>query len=228
MSMCGGALSRTSLLASASPVPGTGTLRLRVNDYAALEQDGGSVRLETGLSKPVIINRAGPGVFHALSSNCQHNGCTVNPFDRALGVMRCPCHGSQYNIDGTLNQGPAARGLDVLTCTADAAGHLMITLPGITHAASVTRLLPAAGGQRRLGLAFFPAIFTSYQVLQHTTPAAPGMPVPFATTASGSADRMIYRNTVFDPDDPQPQVEVFVDAAGETAFFSIALLPYEV
>lgn len=40
----------------------------------------------------------------ALSSKCTHAGCTVAWED---GVLACPCHGSKFNPDGTVANGPA-------------------------------------------------------------------------------------------------------------------------
>jgi len=64
-----------------------------------------------------------------LSSRCPHLGCRV---DRVQdGELVCPCHGSRFALDGALRQGPAAEGLQRLSCapTPDGA-RLTIRLPG--------------------------------------------------------------------------------------------------
>jgi glycine/D-amino acid oxidase-like deaminating enzyme/nitrite reductase/ring-hydroxylating ferredoxin subunit len=50
------------------------------------------------------------GQAHAISAVCTHLGCTVewNPAD---GTWDCPCHGSRFQPDGKVIQGPAARDL---------------------------------------------------------------------------------------------------------------------
>ncbi len=40
-----------------------------------------------------------------LSSVCTHNGCTVQ-WVADQSIFGCPCHGGQYNIDGTVKAGP--------------------------------------------------------------------------------------------------------------------------
>jgi cytochrome b6-f complex iron-sulfur subunit len=42
---------------------------------------------------------------------CTHLGCLYNWNDQE-GIFRCPCHGSQFQADGTYIQGPAPRSLD--------------------------------------------------------------------------------------------------------------------
>jgi Rieske Fe-S protein len=54
--------------------------------------------------------RAQRGNLHAVSAICTHMGCTVL-YDEKLGHIRCPCHGSQYGLDGHNIKGPAMRPL---------------------------------------------------------------------------------------------------------------------
>ena len=42
---------------------------------------------------------------------CTHLGC-IFKWDAAAKIFACPCHGSQFNYDGTYHAGPAPRGLD--------------------------------------------------------------------------------------------------------------------
>jgi Rieske Fe-S protein len=45
----------------------------------------------------------------AYSAICTHAGCEVKAFDAAKGIMRCPCHGSEFDPanNGVVAQGPA-------------------------------------------------------------------------------------------------------------------------
>jgi Rieske Fe-S protein len=45
----------------------------------------------------------------------------VNP--PANGVITCPCHGSQYNLDGTVRRGPAQFSLTRYLTSYDDATH---------------------------------------------------------------------------------------------------------
>ncbi len=51
--------------------------------------------------------------FVLFSPICPHLGCHYN-YDSANNKFACPCHGSQFNYDGSHIAGPAARGLDPL------------------------------------------------------------------------------------------------------------------
>lgn len=42
---------------------------------------------------------------------CTHLGCLYN-WDNQENIFKCPCHGSQFQSDGTFIQGPAPRNLD--------------------------------------------------------------------------------------------------------------------
>ena len=41
---------------------------------------------------------------------CTHQGCVLRA-DTALGSWDCPCHGSRFEADGTVIQGPATSAL---------------------------------------------------------------------------------------------------------------------
>jgi glycine/D-amino acid oxidase-like deaminating enzyme/nitrite reductase/ring-hydroxylating ferredoxin subunit len=51
------------------------------------------------------------GVLHAVSPTCTHLGCEVrfNPAERSWD---CPCHGSRFDIDGEVLEGPAVDRLE--------------------------------------------------------------------------------------------------------------------
>jgi Rieske Fe-S protein len=53
----------------------------------------------------ILVVRTAHDTFTALSTQCTHEGCPVNP--PANGIITCPCHGSQYALDGTVRRGPA-------------------------------------------------------------------------------------------------------------------------
>ncbi|NEQ42434.1 MAG: Rieske (2Fe-2S) protein [Leptolyngbya sp. SIOISBB] len=46
----------------------------------------------------------------AVDSLCTHQGCTV---DWDGGAFACPCHGSNFNVDGSIASGPASSPLPV-------------------------------------------------------------------------------------------------------------------
>jgi glycine/D-amino acid oxidase-like deaminating enzyme/nitrite reductase/ring-hydroxylating ferredoxin subunit len=80
-------------------------------DVDSLEEirpsQGARVRLG---SQQAAAYRDQAGTLHVRSAVCTHAGCAVhwNAFE---GCWDCPCHGSQFSIDGQVLSGPAARPL---------------------------------------------------------------------------------------------------------------------
>lgn len=54
------------------------------------------------------------GQIYAISTVCTHLGCIVKP---SAAGFACPCHGSEFEADGTVRKGPAPRPLDWLQVT---------------------------------------------------------------------------------------------------------------
>ncbi len=58
----------------------------------------------------VVITQPTAGDFKGFSATCTHAGCTVNKV--ADGTIQCPCHGSKFNLDGSVANGPATKPLE--------------------------------------------------------------------------------------------------------------------
>ena len=88
-------------------MPAAGAPHQAVVDVSALAVDGDwLVAPSTGPDgAPVLIVRQAPSRYLALSMQCTHMGCPVNT--PVQGVMTCPCHGSQFGLDGDVRHGPA-------------------------------------------------------------------------------------------------------------------------
>src|SRR5688500_13013071 len=74
----------------------------------ALATVGGAALVQAG-SDSFLVTQTGQGSFSAFTAICTHEQCTVTGFQS--GVFVCPCHGSQYNTSGQVQQGPATRAL---------------------------------------------------------------------------------------------------------------------
>jgi Rieske Fe-S protein len=63
----------------------------------------------------VVVTQPSAGQFKGFSAKCTHAGCTVNKV--ADGTIDCPCHGSKFNLDGTVANGPATKPLEAQAVT---------------------------------------------------------------------------------------------------------------
>jgi Rieske Fe-S protein len=54
----------------------------------------------------IVVTQPSAGVFKGLSAICTHAGCTVS--EVAGPTIKCPCHGSRFNLDGSVARGPAS------------------------------------------------------------------------------------------------------------------------
>lgn len=57
---------------------------------------------------PLVLRRLDGQNLTALSTVCTHKGCEVRILPDAF---ECPCHGSSYHLDGTVEEGPATQPL---------------------------------------------------------------------------------------------------------------------
>jgi glycine/D-amino acid oxidase-like deaminating enzyme/nitrite reductase/ring-hydroxylating ferredoxin subunit len=63
-----------------------------------------------GSDGPVAVSRDESGKLHAVSAVCTHQGCHVT-WNGAERTWECPCHGSRFDVDGTVIDTPAVDGL---------------------------------------------------------------------------------------------------------------------
>ena len=59
----------------------------------------------------IVVTQPVAGQFKGFSATCTHKGCTVDKI--ADGTIDCPCHGSKFNLDGSVAKGPAQKPLEV-------------------------------------------------------------------------------------------------------------------
>jgi Rieske Fe-S protein len=73
---------------------------------------------------PALLIHTQAGI-QALSLVCPHLGCTVEP---QADDFRCPCHGSRFDADGGLVNGPASQPLPPLHVEVREDGHVWVML----------------------------------------------------------------------------------------------------
>jgi cytochrome b6-f complex iron-sulfur subunit len=81
---------------------GGNTVDLNDSAYAALKTVGGFA-----YKGDIIIIRSTDTVYIALSKVCTHSQCTVI-YNSSSKDIPCPCHGSKFNTEGAVLNGPAA------------------------------------------------------------------------------------------------------------------------
>lgn len=94
--------------------PGVGASATHVQGDAVLgltsEVPPGGAKVYPG--QHVVVTQPVAGTYTGLSAVCSHQGCIVGTPD---GAIVCPCHGSRYRLDGSVESGPAPRPLDTVT-----------------------------------------------------------------------------------------------------------------
>jgi nitrite reductase/ring-hydroxylating ferredoxin subunit len=199
-----------------------GMLRLRLTDFPPLLEGLGSVRVSvnpmggsypSGDFYPVIISRGSGNTFYALSSACTHRGCVVAPFDGS--IILCPCHGSEFAIDGTVTKPPADANLKAYPVDFDGVNTLNIAVPGLGY--SITRYSLENGASPRVRLEFPTFAQVDYEVRFRPTSTAPWSVVSFATTLNGPADNKVLTG------DGLPAT-AFVDRTSPAGFYCVAII----
>ncbi|GAB4545185.1 MAG: Rieske 2Fe-2S domain-containing protein [Anaerolineales bacterium] len=71
---------------------------------------------------PALLIHSDEG-FTALSLTCTHLGCTVEAEENGFA---CPCHNSQFDLNGNVKRGPAAKPLQRLRVEATEDGVLIV------------------------------------------------------------------------------------------------------
>jgi len=66
-----------------------------------------------------------PNGVYALSAVCTHLGC-ITRFLSDQGAIACPCHGSRFDLEGNVVEGPAPRPLPWLEVGLDNSGLLVV------------------------------------------------------------------------------------------------------
>jgi cytochrome b6-f complex iron-sulfur subunit len=85
---------------------------INLSDYPSLGNVGGYAMI----TKTVIVIRKSSSKFIALSTICTHKKCDVE-FDG--NGFECPCHGSTFDKNGKVTEGPATKSLKSYKVTFD-------------------------------------------------------------------------------------------------------------
>ena len=80
------------------------------------------------LDQGFFIIRKGPELF-AISSECTHRQCKLKV--GAHHSFYCPCHGSTFDSNGKVIEGPAKLDLPILPSFTNEIGQLVVTVPAL-------------------------------------------------------------------------------------------------
>lgn len=208
-----------------------GILRIDLNDFPALAQPYGSVRLGTfpigpdrkteAWLKPIIINRGEGDQFYILSAVCTHEGCILPRMDSASRLIICAedgCgHGSRYNVAGEVQQGPAGSALSRYEFTREASV-LSVSVPDLIYDVTIGRV---AGN--RVQIKFVAFYQTRYEVYFRETLDTEAELVSFALTPDGEANLQEVAGN-FDSE----YAILYLDKPAAFGFFQVAVKTTEV
>jgi Rieske Fe-S protein len=83
-----------------------GNVTLNVDSSSPLSKTG-TAALVNYTDGSLLVDHPSGSVYNALSSICTHQGCQITGFDTGSEQFICPCHGSTFDVNGKVTQGPA-------------------------------------------------------------------------------------------------------------------------
>jgi Rieske Fe-S protein len=208
-------------------LPSAAVIKLKLANYPNLEGVGGSLQLQfSEYVPPLTLNRISPQEFVTLDSICTHAGCTVGPFILAEDCMRCPCHGSQFDVEGKVfrdglgSTEPAPNDLNRLETNYDAeAGTISITIPGLALGIRSIEAYPQpVTGVVKVKLKFPATKGSTYEVSHQTALDGPFVRVPFTITTAGTQLLTSITPT------SDGEVTAYINATEARGFYVVGLL----
>lgn len=68
------------------------------------------------LQFPIAVYRHSDDNYTALWTECTHQNCEVKPNEN---LLTCPCHGSEFDVNGGVLEGPAESDLKIFKVSTD-------------------------------------------------------------------------------------------------------------
>lgn len=113
---CGKSSSKDSTDTGTNTSGGGTALTLAFAQFPSLEKVGGSIQSKIN-NTDVYVTRVSEDKIITVSMACTHEQCPVNPYDSGSQQYFCPCHGSIFNADGSVANGPARKPLTTYPST---------------------------------------------------------------------------------------------------------------
>lgn len=107
----------------------SGLINIAVKDFPQLMKVGGGlIGSAEGMADPLAIVRESESQFAVVSGMCTHMRCVLR-YNQLNVALECPCHGSSFELDGQVINGPATKALARMTFEFDGQT-LGIKVPG--------------------------------------------------------------------------------------------------
>jgi len=136
--------------------------------------------------------------------------------------MTCPCHGSEYAIDGKRLAGPAPSGLTRYTASFDGKDTVQVQIPGLGYSVTGSNIQVVGNETPRFRLDFRAFRKVDYEVrFRGSLDLAPAQ-IPFSTTQNGPVDQTVFTSAT------TTNVSLFVDRNSAAGFYTIAVLVTEI
>ncbi len=84
-------------------------LSIDLDQVPKLKEIGGHITIRL-MNQDVLLLRDSEKSLRIINARCTHKGCTVK-YSEKDNRLECPCHGSQYDLNGNVLRGPAPRPL---------------------------------------------------------------------------------------------------------------------
>ena len=84
-------------------------LSIELDQVPKLKQIGGQITIKLTQGEVLLI-RDSERTVRIFNAHCTHKGCLVK-YKEKDGRIECPCHGSQFDLNGNVLRGPAQRSL---------------------------------------------------------------------------------------------------------------------
>jgi len=91
---------------------------ISLSENSALQVIGGTLALPSNAidSHGMLLYRLNENVVKVYSRNCTHANCTIDAYSSS-GVSMCSCHGSTFDLNGNVIDGPAEDPLKIYSAT---------------------------------------------------------------------------------------------------------------
>jgi Rieske Fe-S protein len=84
-------------------------LSIDLNTVPKLKAIGGQITIKL-LHEDVLLIRDSEKTIRVFNAHCTHKSCIVKYIEKDNRI-ECPCHGSQYDLNGNVLKGPAPKSL---------------------------------------------------------------------------------------------------------------------